>query len=218
MKTSLLLLLVFTVFLAVSSSPSVYAVDRMDVLLVSRTKAVVRIDGKRQVLRLGEKSNDGYKLLSIEGDEIVVEKNGQVHQLNLGNSIEKQSGAPKKKHLYVYLNARGRYLTKGSINGYYVDFVVDTGADTVALSSREADRIGLDYRMKGRKSRSVTASGVAPSYEIMLRSVKVGDIELFNVNATVIKGDFPVDVLLGMSYLKRIKIEHTPTAMILKEK
>jgi aspartyl protease family protein len=99
-----------------------------------------------------------------------------------------------------------------------VNFLVDTGATTVVLNASQGRRLGLDYRMDGTIVSVVTASGVERGYQIKLRSVKVGQIELTNVEATVVDGAFPPEALLGMSFLGRLESESTPTMLLLRKK
>lgn len=46
-------------------------------------------------------------------------------------------------------------------------------------------------------------------YQVMLSSVSIGGIKINNVEASVIEGNYPDIVLMGMSYLKHVKLsEH----------
>jgi aspartyl protease family protein len=110
------------------------------------------------------------------------------------------------------------YLVVGSINGYPVDFVVDTGATLVSLSGREARRLGIDYRVVGTPGQSSTASGIDTIYLVNLDRVKVGDIELRNVRGAVHDGDFPPATLLGMSFLSRLTMRQDGQVLELKKK
>ena len=44
------------------------------------------------------------------------------------------------------------------------------------------------------------------SRDVILSTVQVGGIEVNNVRATVLKGDFPEDLLLGISFLRNVEI------------
>ena len=63
-----------------------------------------------------------------------------------------------------------------------------------------------------------TASGVVATWELTLDSVEVGGLKVNYVPAAVISGDHPYQVLLGMSYLKNLKVEHNGTTMLLQKK
>ena len=57
-----------------------------------------------------------------------------------------------------------------------MQFLVDTGATSIAMSLSEANRIGLDWR-NGQRGYSSTAGGTVPVYGVTLRSVRVGLLE-----------------------------------------
>jgi len=63
-----------------------------------------------------------------------------------------------------------------------------------------------------------TANGDARVYVVSLDSVKVGDIELHGVDAAVLEGDSPPTVLLGMSFLSRLDMQHQGDVLVLKQK
>ena len=91
-----------------------------------------------------------------------------------------------------------------------------TGATVVALSAADADRIGLDYR-KGPPGYVSTANGTAPAYRVNLNSVRLGDVEVYNVDAVVIPA--PMDhVLLGNSFLGRFQMQRDNDSMRLEKR
>jgi aspartyl protease family protein len=82
----------------------------------------------------------------------------------------------------------------------------------VSLPASDAVRLGLAYR-GGQQIRMQTANGPAPAYLTKLERIKIGDIELFNVDAIVIENGLHV-ALLGMSFLNRVEMKrdgHTMT-------
>lgn len=100
-------------------------------------------------------------------------------------------------------NRAGHYVAAGLINDQAVIFLVDTGATDVAVPERVAQRLGLK---KGRRSISRTAAGDVPTWSTLLRSVDLGGIRLHTVRATILP-DMPGDqVLLGMSFLRRLEL------------
>ena len=110
------------------------------------------------------------------------------------------------------------YAVLGSINGFPVDFIVDTGATLVSMSARQARRLGIDYRVVGTPGQSSTASGIDRIYVVNLDRVKVGDIEIRNVQGAVHDGDFPPATLLGMSFLSRLTIRQDGQVLELRKK
>jgi len=97
-----------------------------------------------------------------------------------------------------------------------VNFLVDTGATNIAMNEIVAGRLGIDFRYSGTPTRVSTASGIAPAHNVTLASVRVGDIELKNIRATVLEGQYPREVLLGMSFLSRVELERKGKLTILR--
>ena len=51
-----------------------------------------------------------------------------------------------------------------------------------------------------------------------LDRLRVGTIELTNIDAAVLEGSYPVEVLLGMSFLGRLNVQHQGELMIMQTK
>lgn len=197
---TLLLLLFFT-------TPAL-AVDKVVVVGLFKDSAILNIDGKQRLLKAGETSAEGVKLISANSQEAVLEIDGERDTYKLGTHISSKFSERKQGEiLRLWPNpANGLYIADGSINGFSMKFVVDTGASLVAMNSQEAKRLGINYRLEGSEGLSETASGYSKIYIIELDSVRVGDIELKNVKASVHEGDHPSQVLLGNSFLERINL------------
>lgn len=182
-----------------------------------RDRAVVTIDGRQRLLRVGERSPEGVLLVSADSAAAVLEVDGRRATYRLGEQIAGTYAAPESSEVQIWPDTRGMYRTVGSINGLPVHFIVDTGATLIAMNEAEARRLGIDYRLNGERGYASTASGMALTHQVKLRSVKVGDIQLRDVDALVIDGAFPERVLLGMSFLGRLKIENQGAAMLLRQ-
>ena len=180
--------------------------------------AIVIIDGNRRLLRSGDVSPEGVKLLSASSSEAVLEIEGEEKRFGLGGQIGASFAKPELATVRIWPTPNRMYAVLGSINGYPVDFIVDTGATLVSLSAREAKRLGIDYRVVGTPGQSSTASGMAAIYLVNLDRVRVGDIVLKNVQAAVHDGDFPPSALLGMSFLGRLNIHQDGQVLELQQK
>lgn len=101
-------------------------------------------------------------------------------------------------------NRAGHYLAPGDINGVAVTFLLDTGATYVAVPQSVADKAGLK---RGPVTQSMTANGVASSWLTEIDEVRLGPIVLRGVRATILPGMPGDEVLLGMSFLKHLKLE-----------
>jgi aspartyl protease family protein len=180
-------------------------------------KAVVTVDGGRpRTLNVGQVTPEGVKLVSATSEAAVIEYEGRRQTLSTGSGTRIGGGAPAASSGQAILKAdeRGHFYAQGFINGSIVRFLVDTGATTVAFSIGEARRLGIDYR-SGTRSTGRTANGIVVSYGIKLDTVRIGDITLQNIDAHVLEGTGPSDVLLGMSFLNRTQMQRDGDTLVL---
>lgn len=108
-----------------------------------------------------------------------------------------------QKKVILQRNRYGHYLTSGTINGIAVVFLLDTGATQVAIPETLANKIGL---RKGRSFYVKTANGNTRAYRSRLKSVAIGDIVRYDLNATILSNMPGEEVLLGMNFLKHFEI------------
>jgi aspartyl protease family protein len=208
-------MLLSAALIAVAVSSAAIAVERIKVMALFSDKAMVEIDGTQRFLRAGERSPEGVMLISANSHEAVIEVEGRREQYQLGASYGGNFARTKKREVRISRNRQGAFVTPGSINGRSTEMLVDTGATSVAMSEVEAKRLGIPYRLNGKKSGVHTASGFANAYQITLAKIQVGDIQVTNVDSVVIKGSSPQHVLLGMSFLKRVKMDVEGSVLIL---
>ncbi|MFW5425971.1 MAG: TIGR02281 family clan AA aspartic protease [Methylophagaceae bacterium] len=180
-------------------------------------QAVVEINHKQQLLKVGKTSPEGVKLISANSKKAVLEIDGIKRTYELGEHISSSYSSTTAQAEVNLWPTNGMYLTAGSVNGYTVDFLVDTGATAIALNAATAQRVGLDY-LNAKKIGIKTASGTEIGYEVSLDSVQVGDITLNNVRAMVIDGEQPERALLGMTFLNQLEMVRTGEKMNLKQK
>lgn len=184
------------------------AADQIVVVGLFKDRAVLEIDGTRRVLAAGERSPEGVLLVSADSDEAILEVDGERRRLALGTHIGGQFSTPEPKAaVQIWPDPTGMYTVSGSINGFAVDFLVDTGATTIAMNGVQARRLGLDYKLDSIEGRTHTASGEVTAYYLTLDRVRIGEIELRDVQAAVIDGEFPREVLLGNSFLNRLEMQ-----------
>lgn len=100
-------------------------------------------------------------------------------------------------------NPAGHYLATGKINGQKVVFLVDTGATSVAVPAKLADRLGLQ---QGPSQLISTANGTATAYLTRLDKVELSAIVALDVPGTITPSMAGDEVLLGMSFLKDLEI------------
>ncbi len=195
------------------------AAERVVAIGLFSGKAMLEIDGKRRLLKVGERSPEGVRLIAADSGSAVIEMNGAERRIELGTQIGASYKAGEgAAEVQIWPDQRNMYRITGAINGMPVDFLVDTGATTIAMNAAEARRLGIDYRVQGERGMVSTASGVAPVYRVSLNSVTVGAITLHQVDAVVLEGAQPDSVLLGMTFLGRLEMQRDGQLMVLKKK
>jgi aspartyl protease family protein len=98
----------------------------------------------------------------------------------------------------------GHYWTRALVNKKTsVEFMIDTGASVVALTYKDAQKMGLnpdklDYRWEIR-----TAGGNTMGASVMIDTIQIGQVKVENVEAMVLRTDLQQS-LLGMSFLREL--------------
>jgi aspartyl protease family protein len=189
----------------------------IDVIALFKDAALLEINGKRQMLRLGEASTDGVLLVSAHSREAIVEVGGERVTLNLSDRIGSSFEPRQISKVSINLNDNGQYRTGGSINGQPVIFLVDTGANVVAMNVVDARNLDIQLSSES-EAMSVTAGGVIRSWEVNLEVVQVGEIRIHNVKAAVLEGEYPEHILLGMTFLSNVEMSESSGVMVLTSK
>jgi len=201
------------------------AVKSLEIYVLFNDKAILVIDGNRRMLRVGETSPEGVTLISSTTRSAIVEIDGKQEEVGLhivasdgpvsdpeGELVEDYSTS-----VTLEKSSNGFFLADGEINNKSVTFLVDTGANSIAMSVSMAQSLDIDYE-SGRKSLASTANGLVPMYEVNLEKVTVGSIELDNISAAIITDPGPAEVLLGMSFLGKLDINHSGNTMVLTKR
>ena len=203
------------VALALFASPT-FAADVTLVGLIGARAIVVIDGGAPRTLAAGQKTAEGVVLLGTEKEAASFEIDGKKRTLHMGQAY---SAAIRAGRQNVTLSAdpRGHFLTQGSINGGSVRFLIDTGATLVALPAADARRLGINY-LEGQRGQVQTANGKAVVYRIKLDTVRIGDIEVYGVDAVVSEGDTMGVTLLGMSFLNRMEMKRDGESLTLTKR
>ncbi len=159
------------------------------------------------------------RLLSLSGPQAEVAVGGARRTLLLGAGPVKVSadgGSRSGSEIILMASSGGHFNTVGQINGKAVSFMVDTGATKVSMGQAEAERLGVDYKA-GTRGLAETANGRVPVYAVVLNSVRVGDVEVANVEALVLPAAMP-HILLGNSFLTRFSMKRENEVMRLEKR
>lgn len=194
-------------FLAFSLMSHVSAQD-IAVLGLLADRAIVKIDGETHILKLGEKYED-IKLVAVSSQEARLNIGGKERVFGLGQDYSAiQKSSTSQGTVEISANASNQFITNGMINGNVVEFLVDTGANTVSMNRKDAQRLGIDYRRLGKEGVGGTANGTVKGWIILLDKVKVGAITVTSVQANVRDTEDSMPILLGMSFLGRVNMSH----------
>ncbi len=102
-------------------------------------------------------------------------------------------------------SADGHFHINATVNDYKTEFLVDTGASSVVLSSKAASQAGYDINQLNFTIPIQTANGKAYAAPITISLLKVGSIERRDVRALVTQDGSMDGSLLGMSFLNSLK-------------
>ncbi len=184
------------------------------------TKALLVVNGSLPKSVAPGETHQGVKIISTTSDQAVIEQGGKRHTLRVGdapvNSGGSTASAGRGTRITITESGGGHFMTAGQINGKAVQFMVDTGATSIAMSVADAERAGIKYK-DGQPVRMSTANGVTQGYRIKLNSVRVGDVEVFDVDAVVTPQPMPF-LLLGNSFLSRFQMKRDNNLMTLDKR
>ena len=181
-------------------------------------KALLVVDGTSPKTVAAGETHQGVKVISTLGDEAVIEQSGKRRTLRVGEAPVSMggSGARRGNRIVLAESGGGHFMTAGQINGRAVQFMVDTGATSVAMSTLDADRAGIAYK-HGQPVQMSTANGTTQGFRIRLASVRVGDVEVYDVDAVVTPQPMPF-MLLGNSFLTRFQMKRENQLMTLDKR
>jgi len=180
------------------------------------SRALLMIDGgEPQAVAVGQ-SLAGVKVVSVQGDQVVVEIAGKKRPLRVGQHAIGAAAADGSGKIVMTADNQGHFYVTGSVNGAAVRFMVDTGATMVSLGASDARRIGLDFN-RGQKAMTQTANGQTLVSKVKLDTVRIGDVTLHNVDALIHQNEMPM-ALLGMSFLNRMEMQRDGGTMTLRKR
>ena len=182
-------------------------------------QALLVIDGVPRVLGVGAAAQ-GVRLLSLSTSQAEIEVGG-VRRVLFAGASPVRVGAPEdlrggNPEIVLTAGSGGHFTTAGQINGKAVSFMVDTGATAIAMGQADADRIGINYKSAPRGFAG-TANGRIPVNVVTLSSVRVGEIEIANVEAVIMPSTME-HVLLGNSFLTRFQMKRDNDVMRLTKR
>ena len=177
-------------------------------------KALLVVNGSAPRGVAPGESHMGVQVVSVGREDAVVDSAGGRRSLRLGEAPVRVGGSGTGQRVVLKADARGHFVSSGQINGRIMQYMVDTGASTIAIGRPDAERMGLKFEEQGQSVRMNTANGVAQGWRLRLDSVRVGDVELRGVDAIVTPQPMPY-VLLGNSFLREFEMSRNGDEMVL---
>jgi aspartyl protease family protein len=155
----------------------------------------------------------------VSGSDAIVEVKGKRVTLAMGGAQVNLGGTPSDgggTQIVLTAGSGGHFFTSGSVNGKAVRFLVDTGATYVSIGAAQAQDLGVDFT-KGQRGVMNTANGQVVAYKVKLASVRVGDVQLYDVDGLVSQQSMDI-VLLGNSFLTRFQMKRDNDTMTLTKR
>ena len=117
-------------------------------------------------------------------------------------AVAKPAEDPEGDALLLQRDGSGQFHLTAIVNGSDAQFLVDTGADFVALTEEEAQALNLSPSPDEFEPMMQTASGVGYGASVTLDQIEVAGVTLHNVDAVVVRG--LTTNLLGQSVLGQL--------------
>lgn len=135
-------------------------------------------------------------------------------QINPNQNPQGKVNAQGVREVVLKRNRAGHYVANGRINNASITFLLDTGATDVAVPESLAVRLGLQ---RGKAFHSRTANGTVTAWRTRLDEVALGPVVLKNVRASILPTMQGSDVLLGMSFLKKLELVQRGDSLTLRQ-
>lgn len=102
-------------------------------------------------------------------------------------------------------NSNGHFYARAYINGRAIAVLVDTGATQIALTYEDAERLGLRPHSSDFTLRTRTANGIGRAAPVRLDSVRIGDVEVQDLNGSIAEEGRLHVTLLGMEFIRKLQ-------------
>jgi aspartyl protease family protein len=202
--------------LILASFASLALAEDVSIVGLFGDKAVLVVDGGApRTVAVGQ-SVGRVKLIEVGKDSATLDINGRRAKIAIGEPVSVGPSAGAARQITLVANTSGHFFTNGTINGSSVQFMVDTGATSVAMDRATAIRAGIDLS-KGEIGYTGTANGTVEMVRVKIAKISVGDVTMFDVDGVVLPASMPI-LLLGMSFLNRMEMRRDGSTMVLTQR
>lgn len=116
-----------------------------------------------------------------------------------------EDGEEEPRETILERSGGGHFYADVEVNGELVRFLVDTGATGVALTERDAERVGLKFDRGSYEQVGMGASGPVRGKFVTLDKVSLDGKAAHKIEGAILEGS--ETSLLGQNYLGRFSIE-----------
>lgn len=135
-------------------------------------------------------------------------------QHNPNQTVSSQLHKNDVHEVILKQNHQGHYIATGFINHHQVTFLLDTGATVISIPAHLAKTLALPL---GTKQRVRTANGDTIVYSTQLSSVRLGNIELHDLKASIAPRMAGNEILLGMNFMKQVEMVQRNKQLTLRQ-
>jgi aspartyl protease family protein len=130
---------------------------------------------------------------------------------------EPSTSGANYRTMTIQSGPNGQFSVEATVEGRRMEFLIDTGASSIALRESDAARLGIHPARRDYIIRASTANGVVLAAPVELERVEVGALTVRNVRAIVLPDEALGRNLLGMTFLSRVRWEHRDGRLVLEQ-
>ena len=130
---------------------------------------------------------------------------------------EPSTSGANYRSMTIQSGANGQFSVEATVEGRRMEFLIDTGASSIALRESDAARLAIHPARREYTIRAYTANGVVQAAPVELERVEVGSLTVRNVRAIVLPDEALGQNLLGMTFLSRVRWEHRDGRLVLEQ-
>jgi aspartyl protease family protein len=137
------------------------------------------------------------------------------HQRNPNRAPQETTTDAGRTSIALQQNRAGHYVFDGFVNGMPVEFLLDTGATDVSVPASVANELRLQ---RGARLQAMTANGMTAAYATTIDKLAIGTLEETGIRASIVPNLPGEQILLGMSFLKRLDFSQRGDTLILTQR
>ena len=216
-------LLIYFTFALISISAVSSNEEIIYLIATSNDRVIFEINDERYILSKSNPKKNNVTLIESNNEEVILRINQRRVILNTDDNAalivtdDDPEVGDSNSPVILWATSNGFFFADGKVNGASVKFLVDTGADIVTFSSAQADKLGIDYE-NGKSGFASTASGITALKSLKVPKMSIGHISLYDVQISVVDGNFPEVPLLGGSFLNKLDMSRIGNKMELTKR